>query len=98
MKQLWSGSWASDDITVDGISNYSLFIVRMSGQGTQIHAGLNGSYFRGVGGYSASSTNELMYYITATLSGDTLTLADCHSINASGTRTARTVVEIIGVI
>lgn len=101
-KQLWSGSWSSGSITVDGISQYIFFIVRMSGQGTQMLVSLyddgDGIYFRGFGGYSSSSTNETIYYLNATLSGDTLTMVDCHSINASGTRVARTVIEIIGII
>ena len=104
---LWSDSsgWATGDITVDGLSDYRIFMVRMDGQGTMILAMLGAgdltsdpTYFRGMGGYAASSTNELNYYISATLSGDTLTMVDCHSINASGTRTARTVIEIIGII
>lgn len=98
MQTLWSGTWASGNITVDGISQYALFIVRMSGQGTQMIVGLNGIYFRGFGGYSPSSTNEVVYYLNATISGDTLTMVDCHSINASGTRNAHTVTEIIGII
>lgn len=98
MKTLWTGSWASGDITVDDIAEYSLFMVRMDGQGTQMLVSLYNNFFRGDGGYAASSTNELHYYIAATLSGDTLTMVDCHSINASGTRMARTVIEIIGVI
>lgn len=98
MASLWSGSWSSGNITVDGISQYHLFIVRMSGQGTQMLVGKNGIYWRGEGGYAASSTNETRYYVNATLSGDTLTMVDCHSINASGGRTAHTVTEIIGVI
>lgn len=98
LRSLWTGSWSSGPITVDGISNYSLFIVRMSGQGTQMLVGKNGTYWRGEGGYVSSSTNEVQYYINATLSGDTLTMVDCHSAQTSGTRTAHTVTEIIGVI
>ncbi len=98
MKTLWTGTWASDSITVSGISQYTLFIVRMSGQGTQMLVGKNGIYWRGDGGYSPSSTNEVRYYLNATLSGDTLTMVDCHSINASGTRNSHTVTEIIGII
>jgi hypothetical protein len=102
MKSLWTGSWDTGNITVDGISQYKMCIVRMSGQGTLMLAFIydNGStvFFRGEGGYAVSASAETRYYISATLSGDTLTMDDCHSINASGTRTARTVNEIIGVI
>ena len=102
MKSLWTGSWDTGNITVDGISQYKMCIVRMSGQGTLMLAFIydNGStvFFRGEGGYAVSASAETRYYISATLSGDTLTMDDCHSINASGTRTSRTVNEIIGVI
>ena len=98
LTSLWTGSWSSGDLTVDGISQYTLFIVRMDGQGTQMLVSLYGTYWRGDGGYAVSSSNEAHYYVSATLSGDTLTMVDCHSINGSGTRTARTVIEIIGVI
>jgi hypothetical protein len=102
LTSLWTGSWSSGNITVDGISQYHLCIVRMSEQGTQMLVSVyddgSGIYFRGFGGYSPSSTNEVGYYLNATMSGDTLTMVNCHSINASGTRTAHTVCEIIGVI
>lgn len=102
LTSLWTGSWSSGDLTIDGISQYTLFIVRMSGQGTQMLVSVyddgSGVYFRGFGGYSPSSTNEVVYYLNATMSGDTLTMVDCHSAQAIGTRTAHTVCEIIGVI
>ena len=98
LTSLWTGSWSSGDLTIDGISQYTLFIVRMDGQGTQMLVSLYGTYWRGDGGYAVSSSNEAHYYVSATLSGDTLTMVDCHSIVGSGTRTARTVTEIIGVI
>ena len=102
LTSLWTGTWSSGDLTIDGISQYTLFIVRMSGQGTQMLVSVyddgSGIYFRGFGGYSPSSTNEVGYYLNATMSGDTLTMVNCHSINASGTRMNHTVTEIIGVI
>ena len=102
MKPLWTGTWNTGSITVDGISQYRMCIVRMSSQGALMLAFIydNGStvFFRGEGGYAVSASAETRYYISATLSGDTLTMDDCHSINASGTRTERTVSEIIGII
>lgn len=101
-KSLWTGSWSTDDISVDGIGNYSLFLVKMDGQGSTILATLNTisgtTYFRGIGGFCASATTETTYYLAATLSGTTLTMVNCHSITQAGTRTARTVTEIIGII
>ena len=102
MKSLWAGTWDTGDITVTGISQYRMCIVRMSGQGTLMLAFIydNGStvFFRGEGGYAVDSSAETRYYIAATISNDTLTMVDCHSIMSDGTRTARTVNEIIGVI
>lgn len=102
MKSLWTGTWDTGDITVTGISQYRMCIVRMSGQGTLMLAFIydNGStvFFRGEGGYAVDSSSETRYYISATISNDTLTMVSCHSITSGGTRTARTVTEIIGVI
>lgn len=104
LSQLWSGTWSSGDLTVDGISDYTIFLVTMDGQATlmfvtrYVYPGNNIVYFRGEGGYAVSSSSETRYYLNATMVGDTLTMVDCHSINYSGTRTARTVNSIIGVI
>ena len=102
MKSLWTGTWDTGDITVTGISQYRMCVVRMSGQGTLMLSFIydNGTtvFFRGEGGYAVDSSSETRYYISATISNDTLTMVDCHSIMSDGTRTARTVNEIIGVI
>lgn len=104
MSELWTGSWSGGDLTVSGISNYTIFLVTMDGQATlmfvtrYVYPGNNIVYFRGEGGYAVSSSSETRYYLNATMVGDTLTMVDCHSINYSGTRTARTVNSIIGVI
>lgn len=97
LTSLWTGSWSSGDITVDGISQYTLCIVRMDGQGTMILAMKNGEYFRGDGGFANSSTLDSHYYLSATLSGDTLTMVSCHQ-DISSSKIAQTVTEIIGVI
>lgn len=97
LTSLWTGSWSSGNITVDGISQYTLCIVRMDGQGTMILAMKNGEYFRGDGGFANSSTLDSHYYLSATLSGDTLTMVSCHQ-DISSSKIAQTVTEIIGVI
>ena len=106
MTSLWSDSsgWESGDISVPGITNYKMFLVRIDGQGTMILAilgsgNLNGqeTYFRGIGGFS-NATSGYNYYVAATLSGTTLTMVKCESITEAGAHTDRKVIEIIGVI
>lgn len=98
MKTLWTGTWASGNITVTDVSKYKIFLVRMDGQGTMILAMKNGEYFRGMGGYASSSDNEPKYYLSATESNGVLTMEYCRSVTTTNSRVDRTVVEIIGVI
>ena len=100
LKTLWTGSWSSGDKTIAGLDKYTLFIVEMDGQGTRmlVISPPAASYFRGIGGYSSSSSNHTTYFIGANKSGTTLTMVNCHSVNQSGSVTARTVSAIIGVI
>lgn len=104
-KSLWSdydNGWDSGNITVNGIADYTMLVVRFIGLGTSalvfITEESGNKYFRGEGGYATSANGETRIYIGATLSGDTLTMGDCHQIKASGARTARKVAEIIGII
>lgn len=106
-KQLWANAsgWSSGNITVTGLSNYQVFLVRVDTYATSLLCTLGRTnltsdpgYFRGMGGYSSSSTGAVHLYLNATRSGNTLTMVDCHSINASGTNSARKVIEIIGLI
>ena len=102
LTSLWTGSWTTGDITVDGISQYYLLMIRMDGQTACILAMPNTdngtTYIQGEGGYCPNNAQEVRYYFNATLSGDTLTYVNCHSINQSGSRNNRTVTEIIGLI
>lgn len=109
-KSLWTGDWQGADttITVNGITNYQMFIVHFKQTGNTEELGTsalvfltyaNGQYyFRGEGGYCSSDSAEIRIYISAELSNSTLTLISCHQINASGTRVNRAVSEIIGII
>ena len=83
MKSLWTGSWNSGSVTIPHLADYSLFIVRMSGQGTYILAmlgdgsdGTSRTYFRGEGGYARSAGEYSHYYIHATRNNNTLTLTE----------------------
>lgn len=104
-KSLWSdydNGWDSGNITVNGIADYTMLVVRFIGLGTSalvfITEESGNKYFRGEGGYATSANGETRIYIGATLSGNTLTMGDCHQITASGSRTPRKVAEIIGII
>lgn len=100
MKTLWTGTWNSGDITVDGLSDYHMFFVSMDGQGTTIFVSMpeGVNYFRGIGGYASSGSNHATYFIGANRSDDTLTMVSCHSVNQAGSVTARTVTQIIGIL
>lgn len=104
MTSLWSGSWATGDLQVSGISAYTLFLVRFrntstsADQATLANVVLHGGYFRGTGGYAVSASSETQYFVAATLSGDTLTMVDCHATTSAGSRVPMTIIEIIGVI
>jgi hypothetical protein len=104
-KSLWSdeNGWNSGNITVQGLSDYSLFLIRSNGNATMIMAAmgcdtLNASptTLRGVGGLHDGS--PWMFYFDASVSGNTLTFGHCYSVYGSGSPVARKVIEIIGVI
>lgn len=109
-KSLWSGIWSSGDITVDGLSNYHLFQVRIGRKtdhtifGTSVTAYLspteNNTLFRGHGAYCDTNSTYYNYYLNATASGDTLTFVACfgRSGPSNGSNTALEVREIIGII
>lgn len=87
MKSLWTGTWSTGDITVDGLSNYSVFLVKAapptSGAGgicfVATIAGENNEFFRGWGGHGYSTASNpngrWMYALSAARSNDTLTIS-----------------------
>ena len=103
MRTLWTGTWAQGSITVPDLTDYTIFIVQMQSQGTNILAMLNGNYFRGIGGFtrfSGQAYKETFYLIAANRSGNTLTMeypGAAHAYTVDN-RTEMTVTKIIGVI
>ena len=104
MKSLWSNAsgWNSGNISVSGLSDYSLFLIRIDGYATMIMAALAAgslnatpTRLRGFGGTYTSE--EAKFYIDATVSGNTLTFNKCVYISG-GSVTNMKVIEIIGVI
>lgn len=109
-KSLWTGAWSSGDITVEGLSNYHVFQVRIAQKQTHTVYGTSilafatvadsGTiYFRGHGAYAGSSSTYYNYYLNATVSGDTLTFVACFGRNgpSDASNTQFEVYEIIGI-
>jgi hypothetical protein len=103
-KLLWKGSgWNSGNITVTGSSAYTMFLIRMEGQGTVIPAFKYEPHIRGMGGYSSNTPTINSYQFAATVSGDTWTFVACNNFThnpsgSHGTLNNRKVTSIIGVI
>jgi len=106
-KSLWTGTWSSSDITVDGLSDYNLFLVRVAiksthtENGTCIFAAIGGEdrdSFRGVGGAPFSTSAISFAGIMASRSGDTLTFSYCLAHSTTGNDTPLEVIEIIGIM
>ena len=106
MKSLWSDAagWNSGAKTIAGLSDYSVFAVRMDGVNS-LAIGMLGvgslnttpTYLRAIGGF-ASPTGYGQVYAAFTRSGNDLTFVAAWSVNQTGTRTDGKVIEIIGVI
>lgn len=107
-KSLWSGIWSSGDITVDGLSNYNLFQIRIGRKSdhytyrTSILATIGGvdrDSINGDGGLATSSSAYARYYFAASRSGDTLSFTACFArASGSSSNVAAEVHEIIGII
>jgi len=78
MVKIWEGTWSSGAITVANINNYALFIVHIGAVFMLVSR--IGTYFRGGTLYNSNNT-AISYFLSATISGTTLTLENCSSIS-----------------
>lgn len=100
--------WTSDTITWEGMSNYSLFYVYLSGKNTVIPVIKHPSgTLRGIGGYPfGDKTNPTKgvttYEFDATYSGENVTMVRCcqrdHVSGGHESATTCTVIDVIGVV
>lgn len=101
--ELWTGSLSNgNSVTIDGISDYTLFIFRVTENALPIFCAKlttsgGSTYIRGIGGYASGASSELAIYVNASLSGNTMTLTNCHGLSGT-TRTAKTVYKIYGIV
>lgn len=101
-KLLWSGQWSKDEsITVDGLSDYTLFVVYIYGAATPLigTSSPNANYFRCFGGYANTTPNFFVYSLNANRSGNTLTAVQIARMNVAGTSiTEDSIGSIYGII
>ncbi len=95
MKKLWSGNWASGNITAEGFQDYTLFFLHPYGGAHSIIAMKVGNTLRGIGG-QAGDGNQTILTLQATCNGNTLSGLECFWINhaVSGDHGAKTDVGI----
>lgn len=106
MRSLWNDAngWNSGSKTIPGLSDYSIFAVRMD-DANSMAIGMLGiktlntdpTHLRCVGGYGGAS-NYGWFYASFTRSGDTLTFESAYYVNNAGQKSAQKVIEIIGII
>lgn len=102
-KLIWSGSWSSGSITVDGFSAYKLFFVQTT-DGDAALCWVDSSLLLGGGFYPlAGDGGQMLYSIRAQVDGDTLTMANSYAIlrpqnGVSAGKYGRTVKAIYGLL
>ena len=100
-KTLWTGNWNNGDITVNELSNYSLFAVSLSDESAicLVYSPPNSSTFIG-GTFDINTTpNVFALACRALRSGNTLTYRNAGYINVAGTSIiSRSITKIVGII
>lgn len=107
MKQIWSGTWSSGNITVSEAPYYNLYIICINNYDTAVLAikkPTKQTVIRGIGGYYSGANQEIHAFSATTDSGGTIwTLVNSgfqrHApSDTHGTWTATTIVAIYGVL
>ena len=100
-REVWSGSWSKDSITITDADHYRLFLVILSGKDTVIPVVQYNGVLRGSNGYPYSTETYTTYEFAATVSGSTYTFVRCgqrdHTASGHGSWAACTVSKIIAI-
>lgn len=102
-KLLWNGSWSSGSITVDGFSDYKLFLIQTTDGDTSL-CWKDGNLLLGGGLYPLSgSSGQMSYALRASFNANTLTMqnsyATIHTISGQHSdKYSRTVNAIYGLL
>jgi len=108
-KTLWSGTWSSGTLKVDGISDYKMLEISFASEGTHAQCFVTGSgtsaYVRGSNSYTdGSSIVDYIVGLDLNMNTDTLTWVACKkrpmtiSSKTVGTIANLTVTSIIGIL
>lgn len=79
-KTIWSGSAGTNSsMSIPDINEYWIYRINMEGQGTTVLGIRNGSYIRGIGGYTTATPTITHYYFSGEISGTTVKVIECGS-------------------
>ena len=79
-KTIWSGSAGTNSsMSIPDINKYWIYRINMEGQGTTVLGIRNGSYVRGIGGYTTATPTITHYYFSGEISGTTVKVIECGS-------------------
>ena len=99
--KLFEGTWAVGETkTVDGLGDYCMFALYMTGGATPVIAfssqdAAHANTLRGIGGYVNTTPNIWVYSVNFERAGDTLTLVECRRMPLGASTSYRETVEYI---